>query len=311
MKSFLSSLILLVGLTACDNSEPKTFDSSKKEAVVEATSFSGNNLYQLEVDSAIMAKYSSLIRTYELKENLSEQNYIDLGNSYASIYQFNNAIKIYTDGLALYPNSFKLLRFRAHRLLSIRKVDEALADLEKALGFMDETYANEVEYGVDGKMQGTYEHWIYYHLGLGNYLKGNYEKAISAYENCLRTSASGLDKAGSVYWLSTCYFKAQDTEKGEQILADFVFDPDTDLNYSYSLRILLHQGKKKPQDLMDTDKPIEEWTKGEVSLAFDIGNWYIRKGQEAKGLSIHQKLLGSPYWNVWVYVVTEKDLLGS
>lgn len=310
MKMYLYSLVFILSFVSCNIGKQNTSNQSNEAgSTVEAVSFSGKNLYQINVDSETLAKYTSLIEKSQWNENLTEEEFINLGNNYASIYQFNNAIKTYTKGLLHYPNSFKLLLYRAHRLLSVRKVDEAIPDLEKALTFMDVTNSSELEYNPDGSIKGSFEYWIYYHMGLGHYLKGNYGEAISAYKNCLKTSVTGNNKVGATYWLYNNYLKAKDNQNAEKLINEFVFEENADLNYSYSIRVLLHQGKITPEELLDDEKPSQKWTKGESSLAYDVGNWYKQNGQPEKGMSIHRKILDSPYWNIWAYVVAEKDLL--
>jgi tetratricopeptide (TPR) repeat protein len=43
--------------------------------------------------------------------------------------QFHSAIELYTRALAIAPDDVRLLRFRGHRYISIRRFDAAVADL--------------------------------------------------------------------------------------------------------------------------------------------------------------------------------------
>lgn len=314
MRTYLFILIVLFAVISCNNDKEKISSQSKKAAQVpEAIAFNGDSLFQIPVDSAVLAKYTVLIEKYLKEENLTEEDYINWGNAYASIYQFNNAIKVYNDGLSHSPDSYKLLRYRAHRQLSIRKVNEAIDDLHKALTYLNNTDSVELEYQPDGTVSGSYEYWIYYHLGLANLLNGNYDEAISAYKNCILTSVTGVNKAGATYWLYNSFQKAGEVQNAEELINNFVFDEGTDMMHSYSVRILMLQGKKAPEELLDMEakQNAQEWGKKEVSVAYEVANWYIRHNQVEKGMAIHRKTLQSPHWSAWTYLVTEKEFLLS
>jgi len=311
MRTYLFNLVIIFAIISCNIDKLQTSNqSNKKEQIAEAIAFSGKSLYQIPVDSATSSKYTVQIEKYQKKGSLTEEDYIDWGNAYASIYQFKNAIAVYTNGLSHFSDSYKLLRYRAHRQLSIRKVDEALADLEKALTYMNDANSKELEYQSDGAVKGSYEYWIYYHSGLANLLKGNTRDAISAFQNCIKTSVTGVNKAGATYWLYNSYLKAREDKKAEELIRNFVFEEGTDMTHSYSVRILMLQGKKAPEELLDPQamKNPQAWGKKEVSVSYDVGNWYIRHGQKEKGMAIHRKTLESSHWNAWAYLMTEKEL---
>lgn len=312
MKTYFFSLLLILSVVSCDNSRKKDSGESKsEEQVPEAIALSGKKLYQIPADSATLAKYTLQIEEYQKKETFAEDDFIGLGNAYASIYRFRDAIKVYTDGLSKYPDSYKLLQFRAHRQLSIREADGTLADVEKALTYMNDTTAKELELQADGTVKGSYEYWIYYHMGLASLLKDNYDDAISAFKNCVRSSVTQSNKAGATYWLYNSYLKAGQNQKAEELINEFVLDKPIDATPSYTARLLMLNGKIAPEELLDieAENNSSDWGKKEVSMAYDVANWYIMQGEVEKGMAIHRKTLESPHWNAWAYLMTEKELL--
>ena len=46
------------------------------------------------------------------------------GRRLAYLYHYKDAIRVYTEGLATHPDSYRLLRHRGHRYISIRKFPE-------------------------------------------------------------------------------------------------------------------------------------------------------------------------------------------
>ena len=77
--------------------------------------------------------------------------------------QFHAAIEVYTRGLAIAPTDVRLLRFRGHRYISIRRFDLAVADLQKAVALAPSSFD------------------VTYHLGLAHYLRGEFDDAARVY----------------------------------------------------------------------------------------------------------------------------------
>ena len=86
---------------------------------------------------------------------------IDLGVAQSGARQFREAIATFTRGLEIEPDNALLLRWRGHRYLSVREFDRAFADLTRG-GAIDSTI-----YG------------IWYHLGVVQYLRGDFAEAAA------------------------------------------------------------------------------------------------------------------------------------
>src|SRR6187200_3078737 len=54
--------------------------------------------------------------------------------------QFHSAIEVYTRGLAIAPDDVRLLRFRGHRYISIRRFDLAAGDLRHAVAIAPSSF---------------------------------------------------------------------------------------------------------------------------------------------------------------------------
>jgi tetratricopeptide (TPR) repeat protein len=55
-----------------------------------------------------------------------------LGRRTAYLGEYKAAIRIFTDGIAKFPNDARLYRHRGHRLITLRCFDDAITDLKKA-----------------------------------------------------------------------------------------------------------------------------------------------------------------------------------
>src|SRR6478672_87124 len=108
---------------------------------------------------------------------------IDLGVAQSGARQFREAIATFTRGLEIEPNNALLLRWRGHRYLSVREFDRALADLTRGAG-------------IDSTIYG-----IWYHLGIVQYLRGNFADAAASFEKAQPIAPDAGDLAGSTDWL--------------------------------------------------------------------------------------------------------------
>ncbi|MHC5071708.1 MAG: tetratricopeptide repeat protein, partial [Planctomycetota bacterium] len=73
-----------------------------------------------------------------------EERIIWYGRRLAYIGRYEEAIGVYSKGLAVHPDSPKLLRHRGHRYITLRRFADAIADLERA-GQLIDTRPDEVE----------------------------------------------------------------------------------------------------------------------------------------------------------------------
>ena len=289
-----------------ESQQPKIEQNHNR--VLEAISFSAEPLYRREVDEEKTEKYQKLIKSVTQQESLSEDDYIALGGYYASLYQFQNAIKAYSLGIEAFPDSYKLRRFRGQRLISVRELDKAIEDLNQALVLLSkESPETDIEYSASGKPHGSYELWIWYHIGLYHYNNGEYSKAAKAYEKCIEVSPEEKYLASPIDWLYNTYQKSGDAVSAERVLGLISPDSNVDKNHPYFKRLMLYKGIVKVDEIMDLNKPVEQWTARDMTIAYGVANWYRYQGDPAKAERLHKNILKTPFWNSWAYVVTDKE----
>ena len=294
-------------LISCTSKKNET-ESVSQAPEPEAISFSGKPLYAKQADSTSIAKSDSLIAAVRSKSELTEDDFITLGRSKVGISQFRKAVEIYSEGLAKYPNSYKLLRYRGHRYINLRQLENSILDLLKAEELIrpePEVY----EYDAAGKQGATYQHQIWYHIGLYHFLKRDYAASASAFEKSLATAHAGGDLAGSSDWLYNAYMRLGETDKAAKVARPFVLDFNIEnKDYPYFRRLLLFNGVIKPEELVDANKPIAEMTLLEMTKLYGLANWHAYRGDADTANALYKKILESHEWAGFAYASAELDV---
>lgn len=308
---FLIIALFLYSCSAEKKADAETIEKTEtpeNSLPIETTSFTGQPLYQNVIPEKLKHKNDSIIAALRAKESLTEQDFIELSRKHASNYHYNESIKILTEGLTQFPVSFKLLRHRGHRYLNLRKTEKAIADLTKADKLIGTEHLDVEELGYDGKPWGTYKYWVYYHIGLYHYVKGDYAKAAEAYKVLVANATTDKNQVGSRDWLYNTYRRM-----GEPVLAQEVLDqiPDdfemSDTNYVYYKRLLFYKEVLEEKEIFDKDKTFDEWGGGDMTPGYAVASNYLYNGDTATAQQIYNNILRLPFWGAWAYVVTDAE----
>ena len=340
MKTYLVSgiyglLALLLALTACSpqQQEQQTGQQQQQETAaaeasaetvpppqeaaavswdsttpIEGMSFAGTPLYRNPVDPQRLEPMAARQQALESSDPLLEDEYIELGRLYIAANRFRDAINLYSRGIEAYPESFRLRRHRGHRYLNVRELDNAIADLEEAVRLIGDEHKEVLEYDGEGNATGTYEHWVWYHIGLYHYLHRNWEQAAAAYRICVDTATRNQGLVGSSDWLYTTLRNNGQDQAAQAVIDAIAADIDTNREHPYFKRVMVYKGESSPEQVMDIAKPALEWTGFDVTAGYGIANWYRWQGESDTADMILDKIIATPFWNSWAYVVTDREL---
>jgi tetratricopeptide (TPR) repeat protein len=102
----------------------------------EAMSLLGKPLHRPPVPEASRAKMEAEAKAaFEAAQREpSAEAIIWLGRRTAYLGKFRESIEVYSGGLRLYPDDPRIYRHRGHRYVTVRQLDLAIADLQKAAG---------------------------------------------------------------------------------------------------------------------------------------------------------------------------------
>ena len=282
--------------------------------IQEATALTGEALYQILDSKSVKAKKDSLTAVAHIQFKEDPQNLDNIiwyGRRLAYQTQYADAIELYTKGIKRFPKSPELYRHRGHRYISIRKLDKAIADFEVAAKLAEGRKIEIEPDGIPNKLNqplSSLQFNIYYHWALAYYLKGDFAKATTIFEDCINYSINPDLLVATVDWLYMCYQRTGQKDKAKAIL-QLVPDNTTVIeNDAYLKRIMLYKGKTQAQELIDLTNPSPASELNIITQGYGVGNWYLYNGQEDKAKEIFKKIVATSYWPAFGYIAAEAEL---
>ena len=215
---------------------------------------------------------------------------IDLGVAQSGARQFREAIATFTRGLEIDPNNALLLRWRGHRYLSVRQFDRAFADL---------TRGGKIDSSIYG---------IWYHLGVVQYLRGNFADAAASFAKALPIAPDSGEQQGSVDWSWMSLSRAGRTAEAKALLdrrPDAKPPDGKPVTNAYTRRLQLYRGEIGPDAVVtpaDTDEVQV------ATLAYGLGNWYLVRGDKAQARKWFERSVQSGGWPGFGFIVSEVEL---
>jgi len=275
----------------------------------EATSLAGKPLYPMALPDR--AKFEGDLAQAEKdlagKPNDAEA-IIWVGRRMGYLWRYQDAIAMFSKGIALHPNNPKLYRHRGHRYITVRQFDRAVTDFEKAVTLIKGT-PDEIEPdgapNPTGKPRSTLHFNIWYHLALAHYLKGDYQKAADAYVECMKVSTNDDAITATTDWQWMTLMRLGRKAEAAKVLERITPTMEILENASYHRRLLMYKGLEKPEALLD---PAKADALTIATQGYGVGNWHFVSGDRARAREIFEKVVSGAYWSAFGYIAAEADL---
>lgn len=231
-----------------------------------------------------------------------------LGRRLAYLGRYRDAIETFSRGIARHPEDARLYRHRGHRYITVRRLDDAIADLTRASelirGRPDEVEEDGApnRYGIP---TSTLQSNIWYHLALAHYLKGDFEQALPAWQAGMEVADNDDMMVATADWLYMTYRRLGRSADAERVLAPIHADMRILENDAYHRRLLMYQGRIPADSLLavDTEDPVQLATYG-----YGVGNWYLVNGDRDRARAVFQRILEAPNWAAFGYIAAEAEL---
>jgi tetratricopeptide (TPR) repeat protein len=276
----------------------------------EAVSLLGQPLFPREIPVETRARLEGELAGARIVYERAPRNanaIIWLGRRLAYLERYREAVDVFSEGIALHPDDARLYRHRGHRYITLRRFDDAVADLERAAelirGTPDEVEPDGApnEYGIP---TSTLQSNIWYHLGLAHYLRGDWEAAAEAYHEALDVSTNDDMLVATADWLYMT-LRRMDADEAAAAVLELV-RPDMRIleNHAYHRRLMMYRGEVAPGSLLDESAD-------DLTLAtqgYGLGNWYLYNGETDRAMEVFRRVVAGPYWAAFGYIAAEAEL---
>jgi tetratricopeptide (TPR) repeat protein len=255
--------------------------------------------------------FESNLRSAEKKykaDSTSDDHIIWYGRRLGYLGKYKEAIDIYSKGISLHPSNARFYRHRAHRYITLRCYDNAIADLKKAIELIRDQIDEIEPDGIPNETNfptSTLHTNIYYHLGLAYYLKGDNRQALLAWEKCLDISDNDDMKVATLNWLNIVLRKMGRQKDADQHLKEVNNEMEIIENHDYYDILLMY---KTGDDSKLKEKTQNQETVGNATLGFALGTYYQLKGDKDKAKELFEKVVAGKQWSSFGFIAAEIEL---
>ncbi len=282
----------------------------------ETFSLFGEPLFTTPLRPEIMEEQSRLydeaLKNWE-RDPDDADNIIWLGRRTAYLGRFRESVAVYSMGIKKHPKDPRMYRHRGHRFISLRFFNQAINDLEKAAelikGKPDEIEPDGIP-NARGIPVSSLHFNIWYHLGLAYYLKAEFEKAIDAYEMCMKSSEIDDKVIATSHWYYMTMRRLGRKADADKILENINDDMDVIENHHYYNCLMMYKGENTPEELMTKARDMGDL--GLVTIGYGVANWY-HYNDDKKAVKILKEIVSVEGWAGFGFIAAEADLyhLGS
>ena len=222
---------------------------------------------------------------------------MEKGSALEGLRRYKEAVEIYSQCLVISPESPEILRRRGQRYISLRKLDNAITDLELAARHHTFIKAENLKYTEN-------LNWaIWYYLALTYYLQADFENALTAFQRSYDYSADNVSLLASVNWIHNCLRRLGRSDEARQVVEPI----KENMGYSgnYYKCILVYNGTKTELETINynTVKGFEMCTVG-----YGMANFHWVNGDKEIALKIFRKIVAEETWQANGFLAAEAEL---
>ena len=279
------------------------------------TSLLGKELAAPQMSAAALERNQANLTAAkaDFDKDPSLENTIWYGRRLAYMFQYDDAIRVFGDGMSRYPESHELLRHRGHRYISTRQFELAIADFERAAQLAADKPVEAEPDGTPNRLNQpvSNSHFnIWYHLGLSYYLTGQFEKAISAYHTCMTHSHNDDSVTATSDWLYMSLRRLGRDNEAARVLEPIHEDMVIVESPAYKNRLLMYKGLRTPESLLTPAEDTPEGTAIAVATqGYGVANWYLYNGDVDQAKELFQRILTTPQWSAFGYIAAEVEMV--
>jgi len=309
----LACIAPCIAQSSADPSQPVV---DPEDAPVEATSLFGGPLQRQSFSEATLTRLDADIAASRAAFEAAptdESAIIWYARRLGYAGRYQEALAVLTKGLESNPSSFRILRHRGHRYITVREFDKAIADLTLA----DQFFQTRDEIEPDGAPnrlgipRSTLRFNILYHLGLAHYLKADFEKAHDVWTRCLIPSRRNDDMlVATTNWLVLTCKRLGHEDEAAALLAPIHRDMAVAEEGAYLALCLLHKGDITEQEAMamaGVDENPSLPGLNNATAGYGIGMWRMLNDNDAGARQMFDRVLNGPSWGAFGFIAAEAE----
>ncbi len=259
-----------------------------------------------EAEAEMEAQLADAIAAWEKDRNDAEA-LIWVGRRTAYLGQYRKAIELFSEGIARHPTDARMYRHRGHRYLTVREIDRAIADLEKAITLIA-GQSDQVE--PDGLPNArniptsTLHSNIYYHLALGYYLNGDFSRAADTWTKARDSVRNADNLVAASHWLYVSLRRAGRSADAAAALLPITADLDIIENGEYHQLLLMYKGERTPEAVLAAAGA----DAGGSAVRYGVGAWYFVNGRRQEATELWTAMLEGPDWPSFGHLAAEAEV---
>lgn len=306
----MRALILAMALAACATAPAKIQAQTPLPEGAEAVSLDGRPLYAPTLADAFRAEQEDMLaRARGVREDDEEEMAdaaIWIGRRLGYLGRYREAIATFEEGAARYPKDARFLRHLGHRLITVRRFDNAIAALERADALMA---ARPDEIEPDGLPNtastptSTLKGNIAYHWALAHYLQGDFATAARGFQGAVALAANPDAAVAARYWLYLSLARAGDLAAARAALTPIAPDWSVIENTTYHRLTLCFSGRGSCAVESDTMNAPQS-----SAAAYGLAAQALIEGRRAEARAMMRAILARDDWASFGYIAAEADL---
>ena len=233
-----------------------------------------------------------------------------LGRRTAYVGRYKDAVRIFSSGAVLHKNDARFYRHRGHRYITLRCFDDAVKDFERAAtlaaGKPDEVEPDGIP-NAKNFPTSTLQSNIWYHLGLAYYLKGDFKRALKAYEEAEKVSTNPDMRVATAHWHYMTLRRLGKKKEAQKLVDAIPGDLELIENDDYYKLIKLYKGTVSGDELLrEFDAKAHNVSK--ASLGYGLANRFLYHDMKKEAMDIFRKITAGNQWASFGYIAAEVEL---
>ena len=277
---------------------------------VVARTVTGEPLRPTELSTAARERLEANLAAAraDFEADPSELATIWLGRRLAYMQRYPEALEVYEDGLARFPDSYRLLRHKGHRHISRREFDLAVDTLSRAWALMPKNVTETEPDGIPNALGiplSNTQFNVLYHLALAYYLQGDYAAAAGVWEECLDYSPNPDLLVATSDWLWMSLMRLGRRDEATELLVSITPELEVVENDAYLKRLRMYRGELTPEALVETDA--EDRALALATQGYGVANWYLVNGRSDRAEAMWEEIEATGSWSAFGYIAAEVD----